>query len=698
MNITSPKIDDLSLQKVLSFARRFGEFHIILAMHAALPLGLTPEIVHLIRINFVPDSPWIAEADLLLSPLCREVGGDLFEMDQEIREILLDDLKADAEFGPRRIREISEFLLAYVERKKNMLVHPDMKEFIMVQELVAISYIDPQKAAVAIAEKLKASSSESNEELKKLETIKIARLTRELTEPLYGEEKVLLYSAGMQETYAGNFEEANSLFEALDWEDNFIEIGHVKLEKPELPILPPMESEARQTESVPGKPGIIETETSSDMMGLEYLIQNIMKGNVIPIIGNDLSLVIGEDNKPKHLYEYIAREITIGDNEFDNLYNIHEMTLKPHADKIPHIHQKIMSVYEYIKLSQKIYKKPLEYLAKITDFNFYVSTAIDDILEEAIRSERNCTDGELEVINYSLQPKSPKPVTPKITVFKLMGDIHYPEHAAIDEEKMSEHIVSLANKDDNPLAMYLAEHTKGKMLLYIGCDFQDGFMRFFIRLIRGHRFMHSIFIDYFIDDRSDKSPGLKNFLQHNHVDFIKMGVGQEGNARAFIDRLYKEWAQRKAEAKTTLYKGTVFISYHGKDVRSAENLKNKLEAEGISVWSDKRDLAYGEHEKNIRQTISKDCRVFIPLISENLLEQPEHYARRVEWSMAEKINETIPFTNLQFDIIPCIVDDSNCTDDRIPEFIKKFKIFDLNAEEVRIINAIKTKLKPINME
>ena len=70
--------DDDALRRTLTFARRYGEGHTRLAMHAALPLGLTPDLLHLIRVNFAGHAPWIAEADLLLSPLCREVGGELY--------------------------------------------------------------------------------------------------------------------------------------------------------------------------------------------------------------------------------------------------------------------------------------------------------------------------------------------------------------------------------------------------------------------------------------------------------------------------------------------------------------------------------------------------------------------------------------------------------------------------------------------
>ncbi|HEX4947862.1 MAG TPA: TIR-like protein FxsC, partial [Blastocatellia bacterium] len=85
--------------RIVNFARHFDEPHITLAMHAAVPLGLTPELVHFLRLYFAPSAPQIAEADLLLSSLCREVGGGLYEMYPEVRELLLAELREDEAFG-----------------------------------------------------------------------------------------------------------------------------------------------------------------------------------------------------------------------------------------------------------------------------------------------------------------------------------------------------------------------------------------------------------------------------------------------------------------------------------------------------------------------------------------------------------------------------------------------------------------------
>lgn len=42
-----------------------------LALYAAVPVFLTPELLELIRSNFLPGLPWFAGSQFLLSPLCK---------------------------------------------------------------------------------------------------------------------------------------------------------------------------------------------------------------------------------------------------------------------------------------------------------------------------------------------------------------------------------------------------------------------------------------------------------------------------------------------------------------------------------------------------------------------------------------------------------------------------------------------------
>src|SRR5689334_13873377 len=89
-------LEKAAQRRVARFEHRYGAALLDLAYHAALPTALNADLVHLLRINFFFDGtkslPYTAEADLLLSPLCSEIGNELYEMDHEVRDILLQRL------------------------------------------------------------------------------------------------------------------------------------------------------------------------------------------------------------------------------------------------------------------------------------------------------------------------------------------------------------------------------------------------------------------------------------------------------------------------------------------------------------------------------------------------------------------------------------------------------------------------------
>ena len=115
-----------AMRRVESYRKRFGDGHIYLACYAALPLALTPDLLYRLWANFQRDGqgelleiPWIAVSDLLLSNLCEEVGEELYEMEDGIREVLLKELRSLPQWGEARLREVAEFVLAYVEPQLN---------------------------------------------------------------------------------------------------------------------------------------------------------------------------------------------------------------------------------------------------------------------------------------------------------------------------------------------------------------------------------------------------------------------------------------------------------------------------------------------------------------------------------------------------------------------------------------------------
>ena len=221
------KADD-AFRRVISFAQHYGEPHTRLAMHAALPLGLTPELLHLIRVNFAIDVPWIAEADLLLSPFCKEKGKGLYEMEQHIREILLSELKNDKKFGAERVRKVAKFLLEYVRRWLEKEDNAEMREFLTVQKWTGLAYADSQEAVRQLALELKKGLEEKDQ--KKI--IEIARVTQLLITPLIFEDKFLLYVAGVEKWTAGDKNGAFHLFDVIGPRDRPVNIGGVFLPAP----------------------------------------------------------------------------------------------------------------------------------------------------------------------------------------------------------------------------------------------------------------------------------------------------------------------------------------------------------------------------------------------------------------------------------------------------------------------------------
>ena len=102
----------LAEQRIRVFERRFGGEALQLACHAAFPMALTSELVYCLRENFVPDVPWYAAADVLLSGLCQPIGQDLYEMDSAVRMALLERLRL--RFGESRVWALQDWMGDYI--------------------------------------------------------------------------------------------------------------------------------------------------------------------------------------------------------------------------------------------------------------------------------------------------------------------------------------------------------------------------------------------------------------------------------------------------------------------------------------------------------------------------------------------------------------------------------------------------------
>ncbi len=220
-------------RRIEIFQERFGQAHFYFACHAAFSLALTPDLLYRLWANFQWDVhgealnvPWIAVSDLLLSNLCYEVGNELYEIDIELRNILLEELETNKQFGKKRIYEISDFLLAYVQQKSGICdIH--IQDFNQMQKWTALAYTRPDMAVYELA--LAFSRLESQD---RTEYIRLASVVDTFSQPLEEFQPILIYAQGIAQWARSREEEAKQNFSKLPVKDGRIEISGIELNVP----------------------------------------------------------------------------------------------------------------------------------------------------------------------------------------------------------------------------------------------------------------------------------------------------------------------------------------------------------------------------------------------------------------------------------------------------------------------------------
>jgi len=143
-----------AVDECVAFERRFGPPHLRLACHAALPGILSPELLNLIHLNFLGNEqiPWIAEADFLLSRLCRPLGDGLYEVEPGVREVLLVEL--ENQFGWERPAEVARFLVCYLTDRPHHWLPPERRQLL---GWIAQAYLNPDRLLAEVKATLEKS-------------------------------------------------------------------------------------------------------------------------------------------------------------------------------------------------------------------------------------------------------------------------------------------------------------------------------------------------------------------------------------------------------------------------------------------------------------------------------------------------------------------------------------------------------------
>jgi hypothetical protein len=398
----------------------------------------------------------------------------------------------------------------------------------------------------------------------------------------------------------------------------------------------------------------------------DRLLDSLDERSVIPIVGPDL-LQLELDGTTVLLDQYVARRLAL--------------TSKLPADDLPAERSLNYVVCQLLRLRKDRYgicddifqimkeanfkpSRPLRQLAEITDFNLFVSTTFDSLLEKAINEVRFGNAAGTLSIAYS--PKrvddlpSGKEKLPRPTVYSLMGKLSATGSYVISDEDLLEYVCDLQSPSRRPERLF--DELKKNHLLILGADFPDWLARIFLRTAKGGRLSATRdFVEILADRKTHRDPTLVSFLLHfsSHTRVFRAGGAVE-----FVDELWRRWCERHPQspspAESTpqrdMPRNAVFISYAREDLPAVEELKAGLEAAGLQVWFDNDRLKPGDSfNPQIEQYISRGCGCFVAVISRNTERRHEGFFRR-EWNLAVERDKGIHFTR-KF-IVPVVVDDT----------------------------------------
>ena len=417
------------------------------------------------------------------------------------------------------------------------------------------------------------------------------------------------------------------------------------------------------------------------------LLSFIEERRVIPIVGPEL-LQVTTERGPRLLYDWLAEKLAARLNvdtaDLPPAYTLNDVICWFLAAR-GRREEAYVRVRSILKEAQFELPRALRQLAAITDFDLFVSTTFDALLETAINLERFGGTPSTDVLSYApnriADLPSERDRLQRPLVYHLFGRVSASPTYVLSDEDLLEFICALQNEHLAPEKLFHElEHSH---LLFIGSNFTNWLARLFLRMAKRHRLSDPRDVgEVMADDHTGQDERLMAFLQQVSVRTrIYMG------AERFVDELHQRWQARRkpaaAAAATSaaarflppareMPDNAVFISYAREDLTAVQQIKAGLEAAGITTWFDIDRLEVGDdYDRKIQRNIAR-CSYFIPVVSATTQRRLEGYFRR-EWSYA--MDRVRNMADGALFILPVSIDATSAAEALVPD---KFKALHFN--------------------
>ena len=414
------------------------------------------------------------------------------------------------------------------------------------------------------------------------------------------------------------------------------------------------------------------------------LLACMRRRKVIPVIGEEL-LQVEIEGKTVSLYTWMAERLA--------------SVLEVPADKLPspaslndvacqylaRNDSNRNSIYTRLSIildEAKTYLRApmaLHQLAEITDFNLFLATTFDSLMESALTEIRK---KEIQSLAYSPTDRQDLParkdLTPS-TVYHLFGIADVSPTYAVSREDLLEWIYAMGSQ---PRPRNLFDDLRENYILILGAGFSD-WLLWFLRMRVEKRLSESRdWFEYLADNRIAENPDIV-FLRH----FSKQTKRYEGGAVKFVDELWKRWTKSRPalveSAPLPLApeppRGAIFISYASEDIAAARKLKAGLDSAGLEVWFDKAELQGGDTFALKITSNIKRCSLFVPLISQNSVGKQDRFFIK-EWNCA--LDRAQGFLKSQVFIVPVVIDQTDINTAAVPDEFRSKEVVNLPSGAV----------------
>ena len=423
------------------------------------------------------------------------------------------------------------------------------------------------------------------------------------------------------------------------------------------------------------------------------LLSFIEERRVIPIVGPEL-LLVSTDRGPRLLLDWVAEKLAGRLNvriaDLPQPYTLNDVVcwfLSARGRR----EEAYVGLRSIIKEANFEPPTALRRLAAITDFDLFVSTTFDPLLENAINSERFNGAPSTDVLSYApnrvIDLPTERDRLQRPVVYHLFGKVSASPTYVISDEDLLEYICALQSEHLAPEKLF--HELEHNHLLFIGSNFTNWLARLFLRMAKRQRLSDPRDVgEVLADDHSGQDDRLMAFLQQVSVRTrIYMGADR------FVEELHARWQARRKPAaagpSSTLARflppsrempdNAVFISYAREDLAAVQQIKAGLESAGITTWFDIDRLEVGDdYDRKIQRNIAR-CSYFIPVVSATTQRRLEGYFRR-EWSYA--MDRVRNMADGALFILPVSIDATNAAEALVPDKFKALHFTQLPGGQV----------------